>query len=105
MRRGIEPDRVQHTIDFLLAQDTVALAGNQHRLVENAPDAPPWIERSAGVLVHVLNLAPKGAGAKRRLAAHAPAFQQDLAARFALNAEQGSGERRLPAPGFAHEAE
>src|SRR5262249_61626931 len=95
----------QHAVDLLQPQKAVTNALDEHRFLEKAADAPPRIEGGARILMHVLNAAPQCAGAFGWLAAHALAFEQDFAARFALNSEQRSCQCRLPASGFADQAE
>ena len=74
-------------------------------LLQDAADAPPGIERGAGVLVHVLDGASHAASCIGRQAADQPAVEADLAAGLTLDAEEGAPERGLAAAGFADEPE
>ena len=56
LERRIEAHRREHPVDLLLAPAGVAQAADHDEpLLEDAADAPPRIERGAGVLVDVLD--------------------------------------------------
>src|SRR4051794_24521827 len=105
LERRIEAHRREHPVDLLLAQAGVAHAVDDEALVKNAADAPPRVERRAGVLVDVLDRLPSCPRLLRRHPAHDAAVKPDLAGGLALDAEQRPPECRLPAAGFADEPE
>ena len=105
LERRIEAHRREHPVDLLLAQAGVAQAVDHEALLKDAADAPPRVERGAGVLVDVLDRRPERARLPRRHAADHAAVEPDLAGGLALDAEQRPPERRLPAAGFADEPE
>ena len=70
------------------------------RLVERMADAPPGIERGAGVLMHVLHGTADAAGLVRLDARDHRAVEADGAGGLAHEAERRAGERGLPAAGF-----
>jgi hypothetical protein len=58
LERDIESDGRQDDVDLFLPRTGVAQALHDQPFLQDAADAPPGIERGAGVLVHVLHGAP-----------------------------------------------
>src|SRR4030081_448676 len=52
----IEPDRLQHFVNASPPFDAISHTMDAQRLVERVSDAPPRIERRAGILMHILAL-------------------------------------------------
>ena len=102
---GIEADGGEDGVDAPGALGAVADAVDAQRLVERMADAPPGIERGAGVLVHVLH----GAADAARLARLEPrddrAVEADGAGGLAHEAERRAGERGLAAAELADQAQ
>src|SRR5258708_26288320 len=70
---------------------------------QGTADAPPRIERRAGVLVDVLDPLARAASRFGRQAARRTAVEQDLAGALALQAEDGAAQGGLAAARLAHQ--
>src|SRR5262249_50503453 len=98
-----EADRAQDLLDA-----AIALVARQRRvdhqgLVERATDLPARIERGAGVLVDVLQIAGDIAALARGQPPDLAPVEADRPRRRRVDAHHGLAQRRLPAPALADE--
>ena len=99
----LQTDRRQHRRHALAPLVAIADAVDLQAFFQGAADAPPGIERRAGILVDVLDHLARAARRFRRQAAYRTAVEQDLAGALALQAKDGAAESGLAAAQFAHQ--